>query len=115
MAGTALARNKHGLLYLIVNPASAGDNTLLAALAASVKIRVCQLVINCNAGANTILFESANTTAIFPQLEYGDLGGMVLPYNEDGWMETAANEALTCVLTNATAVGMHIGYKHSTY
>jgi len=110
-----ISRPLDGLVFLPVNPADAGDNTLLAAQGANAKIRVHMLVINCNGGANTILFEQNNATAIFPQLEFGEFGGLVLPYNKRGWFQTTtANLSLTCVLTNATAVGMQIGYKLTT-
>ena len=112
MAGTTIRRPNNGMLYLVGNPTAIGANTLLAALAADVKIRVYQVSINA-VGVNTLVFKSA-TTAISPLYSLSDTGGLTLDYSPDGWFETAANEALNCSLTAATPVAILIGYKHTT-
>lgn len=114
MAGTVLARQKQGLIYLSANPASIADNEILAALAANVKIRVCQLAIVASGGVNTVTFKS-ETVAISPVWTFAANGGLVLNYNENGWFESSANGNLEVALTAATAVGVLVGYKHSTY
>jgi hypothetical protein len=113
MAGTVIARHKAGLVYLSVNPATIADNVALAALAADVKIRICQLAIVASGGGNTITFKSEGA-AISPVWTLATSGVLVLDYNELGWFEGSANGNLEIALSAATAVGVLIGYKHST-
>tara|TARA_R100001244_G_scaffold72018_1_gene58246 strand:- start:141 stop:485 length:345 start_codon:yes stop_codon:yes gene_type:complete len=113
MAGSNIARHKSGTIIATVNPATGSAQALVAAAAANVKIRVVWLALNCAGGANTVQFNSA-TTAIMPLMGFATLESLVLPYNPNGWFETAANEALNCTLGSGTAVGMQIGYVHST-
>ena len=116
MVGVVIPRQQDGLIHLAVNPATgSGVNVLLASPGADIRIMVCQLVINCNAGANSIRFQSEQDTNISPLWEFADLGGLVLPYNKNGWFKTVAAEDLTCVLTVASAVGILIGYRLTTY
>lgn len=113
MAGIAVARQKEGLIYLSANPASAADNEVLAALAANVKVRVCQVALVASGGSNTVTFKS-ESAAISPAWTLADKGTLVLDYNELGWFEGSANGNLEVALSGATAVGVLIGYKHST-
>jgi len=59
--------------------------------------------------ANSIKFLSASTdiSALWP---LGANGGMVLPYNDHGWVQTAPGEALNINLGVATSTGVHIQY-----
>lgn len=59
--------------------------------------------------ANSVKFQSDTTdiTALWP---LGANGGIVLPYNDHGWCETAVGEALNVNLSVATATGVHIEY-----
>lgn len=98
-------------LYAKIDAASAGDNTIVAANATQ-KIRVTSLfLVNGHTGTQTVRFESgAGGTALTGQMIFGANGGMVLPYNQQGWFETAANELLNMELGGATTVDGALTY-----
>lgn len=89
------------------NPASSGDNSLVAAVA-NAKFRVLSVAV-VTTTANSVKFRSATAdiSATFPLAANG---GFVLPFNEHGWFETAAGEALQINMTTATATGVQIQY-----
>lgn len=91
----------------IANPSTATTTQLVAAVA-NKKYRVVGLALVTTL-ANNVNLESATTdiTAVFP---LGANGGLVLPYNEHGWCETAANAALQVTTSAATACGVHVLY-----
>lgn len=88
------------------SPSSSGNTEVVAAQGAGVKIRVLSLVI-ITTDAQTIKFQSATTdvSAAFPMAANG---GMVLPNNDHGWVQTAANEALNINLSAASATGVQV-------
>lgn len=99
------------VLYAVVAASTLGDNTLVAAAGAGVKIRVVALVLSAPGGANDIRLESAASgTAILGSIGLADNGQLVLPYNPAGWCETAANALLNLELSAGTAVGGVLGY-----
>jgi hypothetical protein len=59
--------------------------------------------------ANNVNLESG-TTDITPIWPLGANGGIVLPYNEHGWCETAANAALAVTTSAVTACGVLVEY-----
>jgi hypothetical protein len=89
-------------------PASLGANELVAAGGVGVKYRVLQVAMVTTL-ANTVKFQSATNdkTGAFPLAANG---GLVLPYNEHGWFETNANEALNINLSVGTATGLQLQY-----
>jgi len=91
----------------IANPSTATTTQLVAAVA-NKKYRVLGLAVVTTL-ANNVNLESGTTdiTAVFP---LGANGGVVLPYNEHGWCETAAGEALQVTTSAATAAGVHVLY-----
>lgn len=92
---------------VIANPSTATNTSLVAAVAGK-RYRVVGLAIVTTL-ANSVNLESGTTdiTAIWP---LGANGGIVLPYNEHGWCETAANAALGITTSAATACGVHVLY-----
>jgi hypothetical protein len=99
------------VLYAVVAAATGGDNTLVAAAGAGIKVRVVQLVLVASGGANSVRLESAASgTALTGVMDIIDNGQLVLPYNPAGWCETAANALLNLELSAATAVGGVLGY-----
>lgn len=94
--------------YAFINATGTGNTALVAAAGATTKIRVLAVVLTSTL-ANTVKFQSATTdkTATFP---VGANAGMVLPFNEYGWFETAVNEALNFNMSVATATGVSIAY-----
>ncbi len=92
---------------VVANPSTATTTSLVAGVT-NRKYRVVGLAIVTTA-ANNINLESGTTdiTAVFP---LGANGGIVLPYNEHGWCETAAGSALQVTTSAATACGVHVLY-----
>lgn len=92
----------------VANPSALGQSTVIAAVAGAA-IRVIGLAVVATA-ANAVKFQSASTdiSATFP---LGANGGLVLPFNEHGWFQTAVGEALNINMTAATATGVHVVYQ----
>lgn len=88
----------------IIDAATSGDNTLLAAQGVNNKIRVHSLFLVA-AGAVNVRFESgAGGTALTGQMNLIANTGFVLPFNPLGWFETAANTLLNLELSGAVSV-----------
>lgn len=89
------------------NPSTLGSNQVVAAVTGA-RIRVLSLAAITTA-ANSVKFMSASTdiSATFPLAANG---GLVLPFNEHGWFETAVGEAFNVNLSAATATGISIQY-----
>ena len=99
----------HNIKRAFVNASSSGDNELVPAPGAGIKIRVISVVAVCGVAANTMTLRSA-TTAISAGFPFAANGGMVLNENASGWFQTAAGEALNVNLSGANAVGVSITY-----
>jgi len=90
-----------------INASSIGATQIIAAQP-GMSIRVIDAAV-ISTLANTVKFQSAATdiSATFP---LGANGGLVLPFNEHGWFQTAPGEALNINLSVATATGISINY-----
>ena len=89
------------------NPSSLGSNTVVAAVA-GVRYRVLACVaISTLANSVNFLSNASAISAVFPLAANG---GLVLPFNEHGWFETAVGEALNINLSVATATGVQVQY-----
>ena len=98
------------ILRAAISAASSGDNTLLAAQGAGNKIRVHSAYLIA-AGAVTVRFESgAGGTALSGVMSLAANAGFVLPHNEAGWFETAANALLNLELGGAVQVSGGLTY-----
>jgi hypothetical protein len=88
-------------------PSSLGATALIAAVAGT-KYRVLSAAVVTTA-ANSVKFQSAanDLTGLFP---LGANGGLVLPFNEHGWFESNANEALNINMSAASSTGVQIQY-----
>lgn len=103
-AGTALTPK-----FAIIDAATSGDNTLVAAVA-SKKIRVVALYLVA-AGTVTVRFESgAGGTALSGQMNLVANTGFALPFSPVGWMETAVNTLLNLELSAAVSVDGSLVY-----
>ena len=92
-------------VFVAINAASSGDNTLLAAAGASNKIRVLALNIVVGDAVNVRLESGAGGTAMTGIYEFNGKGdGIVLPFSPVGWFETAANTLLNLELSGAVSV-----------
>ena len=95
--------------YAIIDGASSGDNTLVAAVT-SKKIRVLALFYVA-AGSVNVRFESgAGGTALTGQMNHIANTGASLPYNPAGWFETASNTLLNMELSAAVSVDGSLVY-----
>lgn len=89
--------------FAIIDAASSGDNTLLAAVTGK-KIRVTALYL-VSAGTVNVRFESgAGGTALSGQMNLVANTGFVLPFNPTGWFETASATLLNLELSAAVSV-----------
>jgi len=95
------------VISTFINTGTLGSNEVVAAQTGR-RIRVVSAAIVTTL-ANEIKFMSA-ATAITATWPLGANGGIVLPYNDHGWCETAVGEALNINLSVATATGVHIEY-----
>lgn len=95
------------VISTFVNTSALGSTAVVAAIAGK-SIRVVSAAIVTTL-ANNVKFLSASTdiSATWP---LGANGGIVLPYNDHGWVQTAEGEALNINLSVATATGVHIEY-----
>lgn len=85
--------------------ASAAGVTQLVALVAAKQIVVCALTFVAN-GAVNVKFQSHTTPTDLTGLFYvAANGGLVLPFNANGWFRTIAGQALDINLSAAVAVG----------
>lgn len=102
--------NSKNAKYAFLNATASGNTSLVptTGLGPRSKIRVLALVLTTTA-ENVIKFQSATTdkTAAFPVVA---LGGMVLPFNEHGWFECAAFEALNFNQSVATPCAIQLVY-----
>lgn len=92
---------------VVVDTSTLGSNAVVAAQPGR-GIRVLSMVVVA-AAANTVKLMS-NATSITGLYALAANGGLVLPYNEHGWCQTADGEALNLNLSAATAVGATIQY-----
>lgn len=104
---TATPPKNQTVLTAFVNASSLGSNTVLAA-ASGRSIRVLSAAIVTTL-ANNVKFLTAATdaSATWPLAANG---GLVLPFTEHGWLQTAVGEALNINLSVATATGVHVQY-----
>lgn len=96
--------------YAVIDHASSGDNTIVAAQGVGKKIRVLSYALVA-AGAVTARFESgAGGTALTGQMSLAANGGLSCAWNEGGWFETGANALLNLELGGAVSVDGHLSY-----
>lgn len=95
--------------YAVIDAASSGDNTIVAAVTGK-KIRVVSLFYLA-AGTVTTRFESgASGTALTGQMQHTAQTGVVLPFNEDGWFQTAAGVLLNLELSTNVSIDGCLSY-----
>lgn len=96
--------------FASIQAATAGDNTLVAAVPGK-KIRVVSLVLVATGGANNARLESgAGGSALTGIMGLAANGQLVLQQNMAGWCETAVAALLNLELSAATAVAGVLGY-----
>ena len=94
----------------LIDAASSGDNTIIAAAGTNKKIRVHAWAVTA-AGALTVRWESgASGTALTGQMTLATGTPFVSGWCEEGWFETAADELLNLELSGATSVDGYLIY-----
>lgn len=104
--------DENGVLVAVqraaIGAATSGNNTLLAALTG--KIRVLSMALVAGASGNIYFTSGEGGTIIFGdstnKIQLAANGGFVLPFNKDGWFETAAAQLLNM---NASSTGPFSG------
>ncbi len=93
-------------------PSGIGNTEIVAAQGAGIRIRVIAACVIATTAVR-VKFQSAATdiTASWP---VGDVGGFVLPVNNHGWFQTAANEALNVNLSAAVSTAVQIVWVPAT-
>lgn len=95
--------------YAVIDAATLGDNTLVAGVTGK-RIRVVSLFLIA-AGAVTARFESgAGGTALTGQMVLAANGGFSLPYNGEGWFQTASGALLNLELSAGVSVDGSLSY-----
>lgn len=95
--------------FSVIDAATSGDNTLVAAVT-SKKIRVLALYLVA-AGTVNVRFESgAGGTALSGQMNLVANTGFALPFNPVGWFETAVTTLLNLELSAAISVDGSLVY-----
>lgn len=93
----------------ILDISSATTTELVAAAGSGNIIQVVGLSLFSN-GANVVTLKSA-ATAISPAWNFTGAQGIGLSQEDDGWMETAANEALNITTTTTANVAVLLLYR----
>jgi hypothetical protein len=90
------------------------DDSYVAAQAGQ-RIRVTAVAIVAGGTAQSLTFKSkpsGASSAITPLFAFGANGGMVLPYNPDGWFDTVLGEGLTVTTASGgSTTGIMISYR----
>ena len=95
--------------YAKIDAATSGDNTLVSAVTDK-KIRVLSLFLVA-AGTVLVRFESgASGTALTGQMNLVANGGFSLPFNPEGWFQTAASALLNLELSDNVSVDGSLTY-----
>ena len=95
--------------FAIIDGATSGNNTLVSAVSTK-KIRVHSLFAVA-AGTVNVRFESgADGTALTGQMNLVANTGFALPWNPEGWFETAASALLNMELSAAISVDGSLSY-----
>ena len=103
-AGNAKDLANSNILRAVISAASSGDNTLVAAQATGIKVRVLALHMQA-AGAVVARLESgAGGTALTGVMSMITGVPISLPFNPEGWVETAAATLLNLELGGAVQV-----------
>lgn len=93
-----------------IDAATSGDNTIVAAAGAGVKIRVLSLFLVAGGDVDVRFESGTGGTALTGQMDMTANSGIVLPYNPAGWFETADNTLLNIELSAAVSIDGAIQY-----
>lgn len=92
--------------------ASQTDASVVAAVSGK-RLIVVSLACQAGATATNVTFNtkpSGAGTAISPQFQNGANGGVVLPYNKQGWFRTNSGEGLAATTGAGSTTGILVNY-----
>lgn len=95
--------------FEVIDDASSGNNTIVAAVAAK-KIRVVSLLLVAAGTVNVRFEDGAGGDALTGQMNLVANTGFCLPFNPVGWFETSANTLLNLELSAAISVDGMLTY-----
>lgn len=100
---------------VVNNANTAGNNTLIAAQVDdqgnSVKIRVCGCKLNFTSAATANFQSGAGGTSLTGAMAFAANGQYDLPFNEEGWFETAKGDLLNVALSTTAGLNGVILWK----
>lgn len=96
--------------FAVIDASTSGDNTLVSAAGAGIKIRVLSAFLVAAGTVNTRFESGAAGTALTGQMNLVANSGYVLPYNPAGWFETADNTLLNLELSAGVSVDGSLTY-----
>ena len=92
----------------LISEASSGSNLLVAAVTGK---RI-QVISGFAIASGTVIVQFLSAaTPLSGTMDLASSGGFVLPYNPDGWFETAVGEALNINLSGAVNLGGALKYR----
>ena len=94
--------------YAEIDVASAGDNTIVAAVTGK-KIRVLQYSLVCS-DATTVQWKSSGGSTLSGDMSFAANGGISSAFSPSGLFETVAGEALVLNLSAGNPVSGHLVY-----
>lgn len=95
--------------FTSIDAATSGDNTLVAAVTGK-KIRVTSMFLVASAAVNVRFESGAGGTALTGQMNLIANTGFVLPFNPEGWFQTAVATLLNLELSGAVSVDGSLTY-----
>lgn len=96
----------------LIDVASAGDNTLVAATAGQT-IRIHKLFFVCDAAVNIYFRNGTAGAALTGTMKFGAGGSMVLDFDTDPWFVTSAGNAFVVNLSGAYGIRGKLHYTKS--
>lgn len=95
--------------YAVIDAATLGNNTLVAAVAGK-KLRVLAFFLVASGAVTARLQSGAGGTALTGQMVMAANGVLSVPFNPEGWCETAAGALLNLELSAAVSVDGALTY-----
>lgn len=104
------SRGRQNVLNAVISAANSGDNTIVAAPGAGLRIRVLSYFYKVTSAVNVRFESGAGGTALTGIVPYGAEGGVAKDSDSDGLFECAVNTLLNMELSGAVQVSGHLNY-----
>lgn len=99
--------------YAFANVAASTTDKVLVPAVAGKSIRVLGLLVLAGGTATSVTFNSlgSSSTPVSIALACAANGGLVLPENSNGWMQSNAGESLSVTTGSGSTVGVQLVYE----